>query len=105
MPLEMASAIDRGLCISEELELLDKVIEREKQRRDEANDRMVNTLLFILSTLTLGSAIWDFSCLLDQMFPYSDYLGSSILGYRTVAFMFLLALVFVLTKLFRKKER
>ena len=105
MPLEMASAIDRGLCISEELELLDKVIEREKQRRDEANDRMVNTLLFILSTLTLGSAIWDFSCLLDQMFPYSDYLGSSILGYRTVAFMFLLALVFVLTKLFRKTER
>ena len=105
MPLEMASAIDRGLCISEELELLDKVIEREKQRRDEANDRMVNTLLFILSTLTLGSAIWDFSCLLDQMFPYSDYLGSSILGYRTVAFMFLLALVFVLTKLFRKNEK
>lgn len=104
MPLEMASAIDHGLCISEELDLLDKVIEREKQRREEANDKMVNTLLFILSTLTLGSAIWDFSCLLDQMFPYADYLGSSILGYRTVALLVLLALAFVVTRLFRKCE-
>lgn len=102
MPLEIVSAIDRGLCISEELEQLDKVIEREKQRRDEANDKMVNTLLFVLSTLTLGSAIWDFSCLLDQMFPYADYLGSSILGYRTVALLVLLALAFVLSRLFRK---
>ena len=102
MPLEMVGAIDRGLCISEELEQLDKVIEREKQRRDEANDKIVNTLLFVLSTLTLGSAIWDFSCLLDQMFPYADYLGSSILGYRTVALLVLLALAFVLTRLLGK---
>lgn len=104
MPLEMSNAIDRGLCISEELDMLDKVIEREKQRREEANDKMVNTLLFLLSTLTLGSAIWDFSCLLDQMFPYADYLGSSILGYRTVALLVLLALTFIVTRVFRKNE-
>ena len=78
------------------------MIEREKQRRDEANDKIVNTLLFVLSTLTLGSAIWDFSCLLDQMIPYADYLGSSILGYRTVALLVLLALAFVLTRLLGK---
>lgn len=105
LPLEITSAIDRGLCISEELDQLDQVLEREKQRRDEANDKMVNTLLFILSTLTLGSAIWDFSCLLDQMFPYSDYLGSSIIGYRTVALLVLLGLAFVVTRLFQKSGK
>lgn len=105
LPLEVASAIDRGLCISEELDQLDQVLEREKQRRDEANDKMVNALLFILSTLTLGSAIWDFSCLLDQMFPYSDYLGSSIIGYRTVALLVLLGLAFVVTRLFQRGEK
>ena len=104
MPLEIASAIDKGLCISEELEQLDNVIEREKQRRDEANDRLVNTLLFILSALTLGSAIWDFTSLMDQMFPYEAYLGSTILGYRTVSLIVLLALAFVLAKLFRRDE-
>lgn len=105
MPLEISKAIDNGLCISEELEQLDAVIEREKQRRDEANDKMVNTLLFILSTLTIGSAIWDFSCLLDQMFPYSDYLGSTVVGYRTVSLVTLLALTFVVTRLFKDKNK
>ena len=105
MPLEISKAIDNGLCISEELEQLDAVIEREKQRRDEANDKMVNTLLFILSTLTIGSAIWDFSCLLDQMFPYSDYLGSTVIGYRTVSLVTLLALTFVVTRLFKDKNK
>lgn len=104
MPLEISKAIDKGLCISEELEQLDTVIEREKQRRDEANDKMVNTLLFILSTLTIGSAIWDLSCLLDQMFPYSDYLGSTVLGYRTVALIVLLFLTFIVTRLFKDKS-
>ena len=105
MPLEISKAIDNGLCISEELEQLDAIIEREKQRRDEANDKMVNTLLFILSTLTIGSAVWDFSCLLDQMFPYSDYLGSTVVGYRTVSLVALLGLTFVVTRLFRDKNK
>lgn len=105
MPLEISKAIDNGLCISEELEQLDAIIEREKQRRDEANDKMVNTLLFILSTLTIGSAVWDFSCLLDQMFPYSDYLGSKVVGYRTVSLVALLGLTFVVTRLFRDKNK
>ena len=65
---------------------------------------MVNTLLFLLSALTLGSAIWDLSCLLDQMFPYADYLGSSILGYRTVVLVVLVVLAVIVSRLFRKKE-
>ena len=104
LPLEINSAIDKGLCVSEELELMDVAIEKEKQRRDEANDKMVNTLLFLLSALTLGSAIWDLSCLLDQMFPYADYLGSSILGYRTVVLVVLVVLAVIVSRLFRKKE-
>lgn len=105
MPLEISAAIDRGLCISEELEQLDTVIDREKQRREEANDRMVNTLLFILSSLTLGSCIWDISCLIDQMFPYADYLGSRIVGYRTVALIVLVVMSFLVARLFRNKHR
>lgn len=95
LPLEIADAMDKGLEIKEEMTLLYKVMEREKTRKDEANDKMVNTLLFSLSLLTLFSAIWDITCLLDQMFPYAEYLGGQLLGYRTVALFMLLAVSFI----------
>ena len=105
LPLELNEAMDRGLEVGEERQQLAAVLDKEKTRRDEANDKMVNTLLFCLSLLTLFSAIWDLSCLLDQMYPYADYLGSTILGYRTVTLLVLLAVVFLLYLLLRKKKR
>lgn len=105
LPLELNEAIDKGLEIGEEQEQLAGVLEKEKNRRDAANDKMVNTLLFCLSILTLASAIWDLTCLLDQMYPYSDYLGSTILGYRTVTLLVLLLLGGVLYLLFHRKKK
>lgn len=103
--MELNEAIDKGLEIGEEQEQLAGVLEKEKNRRDAANDKMVNTLLFCLSMLTLASAIWDLTCLLDQMYPYSDYLGSTILGYRTVTLLVLLLLGGVLYLLFHRKKK
>ena len=90
LPLEIAEAIDKGLEIQEEMQQLYKIMEKEKTRRDEANDKMVNTLLFCLSLITLFSAIWDISCLIDQMYPYEEHLGNQPLGYQTVALLLIL---------------
>lgn len=105
LPLELAAAIDNALEIGEEQALLHDMLEREKTRRDEANDRMVNTLLFCLSLLTLFSAIWDLSCLLDQLYPYADYIGDTISGYRWVTSIVLLLLALLIYVLFRRKRR
>lgn len=104
LPLEIAESIDKGLEIKEEMDQLYKVLEKEKTRRDEANDKMVNTLLFSLSLLTLFSAIWDISCLLDQMYPYSEYLGGQSFGYRTVSLFLLLAVCILLFTIYRRKK-
>ena len=104
LPLEIAEAIDKGLEIKEEMLQLYKVMEKEKTRRDEANDKMVNTLLFSLSLITLFSAIWDTSCLLDQMYPFADYLGGQTLGYRTVGLLLFLAVAFLILFIYRRKR-
>ena len=105
LPLEISDAIDKGLEIKEEMEQLFKVMEKEKTRREEANDKMVNTLLLCLSLLTLFSAIWDISCLLDQMYPFVDYLGGQTFGYRTVALLLLLGVSIVLITIYRRKKK
>lgn len=79
-------------------------MEKEKNRRDEANDTMVNTSLFCISLLTLFSAIWDLSCLLDQMYPFAEYLGGQTFGYRTVAILLFLTVCLVLISIFRRKK-
>ncbi len=104
LPLEIAASIDKGLEIQEEMAQLYKMMEKEKTRRDEANDKMVNTLLFSLSLLTLFSAIWDISCLLDQMYPFAEYLGGQPLGYRTVALLLLLGVSVLLLVIYRRKR-
>ena len=105
LPLEINEALDKGLEIGEEKEQLATILEREKTRRDEANDKMVNTLLFFLSLLTLSSAIWDLSCLIDQMYPYADYLGNTNQGYRSVTMLVLLLLCITLYLIFHRKKR
>ena len=68
------------------------------------DDRLVNGLLFVLSLLTLFSAIWDFSCLLNEMYPYSDYFTSSNMGYRWVTLLVVVLLVGVVSRLFSRRK-
>ena len=104
LPVLLDEAIDKGLCIAEEKEQLYGIIDKEKGRRDAANDRLVNGLLFVLSLLTLFSAIWDFSCLINEMYPYSDYFTSSNMGYRLVTLLVLVLLVGVVSRLFSRRK-
>ncbi len=105
LPLEIAATIDKGLEIKEEMEQLYKIMEKVKTRKDEANDRMVNNLLFSLSLLTLASTIWDIACLIDQMYPFAEYMGGQTLGYRTVTLLLLLAVLFLIFTIYRRKQK
>ena len=105
LPLEVAEAIDKGLEIKEEMQQLYKVMDKEKTRRDEANDKLVNTLLFTLSLLTMFSAIWDMSSLLNAIFPYSTYMHSEPAGFRVVTLLLLASVGFLLLIIYRRKKR
>lgn len=104
LPLLLDEAIDKGLCIAEEKEQLFGVLDKEKSLRDAANDRLVNGLLFVLSLLTLFSAIWDFSSLLNEMCPYENYFASKMVGFRWVTLLALLVLAVVVWRLFKRRR-
>lgn len=105
LPLEIVKAMANGLDTDEERRLLHEHIERERHRKEAQNEKLVNTLLFCLSMLTFFSAIWDFSCLLDQMYPFADNIGNQMVGYRTVALFSLLLLAGLVVALWRKRSR
>jgi len=86
LPLEIYRSIGVGLEIGDEQERLYHMIERQKDNREKRNDQSMNKLLFYLTCLTMFSAIWDSSCLFNELYPFDDYIGSHLLGYRIVAY-------------------
>lgn len=106
LPLEIYSALDTGLEINEERKLLYHMIEQEKNMQEKASDNKMNHLLFFLTILTLSSTIWDFTSLFDQLYPYEEHFGSSVLGYRliTTLMMSVILIVILINRLWRRKE-
>lgn len=105
LPLEIRKILDAGLDINEEKEQLYHLIEQEKDMREKRDDRKMNNLLFFLTCLTMFSAVWDSSCLFDQLYPYETVLGSTVIGYRFVAYSFFtfILIAILLNRLWRTK--
>lgn len=104
LPLKIYEAIDKGLEIHEEQEQIYHLINVEEQRREKKNDKKVNNLLLFLTLLTMFSTIWDSSCLFNEMFPYTTYVGSTIVGYKLVTSMLTTFIVVIVFFIFNKKE-
>lgn len=105
LPLEIRKSIDSGLEIDEEKNQLYHLIEQEKDMREKRDDRKMNNLLFFLTCLTMFSAVWDSSCLFDQLYPYESVIGSTVLGYRFVAYSFFtFILIAILLNRFRGRR-
>lgn len=105
LPLEIRKSLDAGLAINEEKEQLYHLIEQEKDMREKRDDRKMNNLLFFLTCLTMFSAVWDSSCLFDQLYPYEAVLGSTVIGYRFVAYSFFtfILIAILVNRLWRKR--
>lgn len=93
LPLEICRGINTGLDILSEKEQLFRMIGRENERREKSSDQRMNKLLLFLTCLTMFSAIWDSSCLFNELYPYDTYLGSNLTGYRVVAYSLLLLIL------------
>lgn len=105
LPLEIYKIIDTGLEISEERSLLYHLIDVENQRREKKNDKKVNKFLIFLTLLTMFSTLWDSSCLFNELYPYSEYVGSTVAGYKMVVSFLSLIIVIVIILIFNKKKK
>ena len=105
LPLEIYQSLDVGLEINEERKQLFRMIEQEKNIQEKEGDRKLNNILLFLTGLTVFSAIWDFTCLLNQLYPYDELLGSTIGGFRIVTYILLLTVIviFIVNRFARAK--
>lgn len=105
MPEEIDRAIDRSLQISEEKRLLSGYIKKcNKQQADNSSKRLDRILTF-LAIVTVASTIWDFSSMVDAMWPFSELAGSTQMGFRIVVGLTLLFLVVMVILILRPRKK
>lgn len=104
LPGEIDESIDRALDISEELQHLRQHIGYyNKQQAAKSSDRMDKMLAF-LAVVTLLSTIWDFSCLVNAMIPFTSLSLTETAGYRLVASLMVLMLTIVIILMLRPRR-
>lgn len=94
LPVEFYRIMVQGLDIEEEKAKITEKVNEEKDRREaEVGDKM-NLFLGVITCLTLFSAIWDFSCLMDGLFVFGDSIGT-VTGVRACTMVIISAICFV----------
>lgn len=84
MPGEVDRAIDRSLDLAPERSLLRSYIATCNEQRAKTSDRRVNALLTLLTVLTVASTLWDFSSMVNALYPFGTQFGSEATGFRAV---------------------
>lgn len=95
--------IYNALEIEPEKQRIYERIERQNMIHEKRSDSKMNKLLFVITSLTLFSAIWDAACLMNEMYPFSEYLTTPVTGFRTICCIFVLFVLFFFVLIFRHK--
>ena len=80
------------------------MIAQEESAGEKRADNRMNSLLFFMTCLTMASTIYDTCCLLQELLPYEDAVGSTVLGFRLVASV-MLTIVLAALLIYRTKVR
>ena len=82
------------------------MIEQENTQREKNDDGRMNKLLFFLTCITIISVIWDASCLANELYPFSSYWETKVMGYQVVTYSIILIVLvaIIINRLFKKRS-
>lgn len=106
LPNLINDAIEKSLDTRQDSEQLNKMISMEMEKRQQRSDERTNQFLTFLTCLTIFSAIYDFSSLVNESFDFSHFFSNTMLGFRAVSLILLLivAIAYLVVLLrYRKK--
>ena len=106
LPNLINDAIEKSLDTCQDSEQLNKMISMEMEKRQQRSDERTNQCLTFLTCLTIFSAIYDFSSLVNESFDFSHFFSNTMLGFRAVSLILLLivAIAYLVVLLrYRKK--
>lgn len=103
LPELVVRLMEGGLGIEDEKEKISVMVNQEKERKEAETGDKMNLFLGIISALTLFSAIWDFSCLMDGLFVFGNSIGT-VTGFRacTMLILGIICLVILLTRRYKR---
>ena len=107
LPNLINDAIEKSLDTRQDGEQLNRMISREMEKRGQRAEEKTNKFLTFLTCLTIFSAIYDFSSLVNESFDFSHFFSNTMLGFRAVSTLLLLivAIAYLIVLLrYRNKE-
>ena len=107
LPDLVNNALEKSLATHQDNEQLYRMISKEMGKREQRAEEKTNKFLTFLTCLTIFSAIYDFSSLVNESFDYSQWFRDTTLGFRAVSTLLLIivavAYLVVILK-YRKKK-
>ena len=107
LPDMVNAALEKSLATQQDNEQLYRMISKEMGKREQRAEEKTNKFLTFLTCLTIFSAIYDFSSLVNESFDYNHWFRDTTQGFRAVSLILLLivavAYLVVLLK-YRKKK-
>lgn len=95
LPTDVDKAIARGLDIEKEENSLSKLVAKEAASREQQSSSKRDHFLLFLTCLASLSAVWDISCLLDEVINYEHAFHVANWGYRLFSTLLLVLIVIV----------
>ncbi len=95
LPNLINDAIAKSLDTRQDSEQLNKMISIEMEKRGQRAEEKTNKFLTFLTCLTIFSAIYDFSSLVNESFDYSHWFHDTMQGFRAVSTLLLIVVAIV----------
>lgn len=102
LPGEIDKAIDNALEISEEKRLIAGYISDYNKLRGEESTKRLNRILTFLAIVTVFSTIWDFTCMVNALWPFQRFAETVENGFRIVVSLTLLTIILAIISMLRK---
>lgn len=107
LPDLINNALEKSFATQQDNEQLYHMISKEMGKREQRAEEKTNKFLTFLTCLTIFSAIYDFSSLVNESFDYSQWFRDTTMGFRAVSTMLLIivaAAYLVVILKYRKKK-
>lgn len=106
LPDLVNSALEKSLDTQQDNDQLYRMINKEMEKRGQRTEEKTNKFLTFLTCLTIFSAIYDFSSLVNESFDFSHWFRDTMQGFRAVSSLLLIIVaVAYLIVIFRYRKK
>lgn len=106
LPDLINNALEKSLATAQDNEQIYHMISKEMAKREQRAEEKTNKFLTFLTCITIFSAVYDFSSLVNESFDYSHWFHDTTQGFRAVSSLLLIIVaVAYLIVIFRYRKK